>query len=78
MVRSKKQEIDEFSSTIESLRKRKNISYMDAIVDYCQTSGLEVEIAAKLINSNLKGRIKQEAEELHFLPKTKKRSKLPI
>lgn len=72
-----KDEITTFSLAIETLARDKNTSYMDAIVLYCEKTGLEVEVAAKLVSGALKSKLKIEAEELHFLPKSKSR-KLPI
>lgn len=72
-----KDEITTFSLTIEKLAKEKNTSYMDAIILYCEQTGFEIEVAAKLISGALKSKIKMEAEELHFLPKSNT-AKLPI
>lgn len=72
-----KDEILTFSLTIEKLAKEKNTSYMDAIILYCEQTGFEIEMAAKLISGALKSKIKIEAEELHFLPKSNT-AKLPI
>jgi hypothetical protein len=72
-----KDEITTFSLTIEKLAKEKNTSYMDAIILYCEQTGFEVEVAAKLISGALKSKIKMEAEELHFLPKSNT-ARLPI
>ena len=51
--------------------------YMDAIIQYCSDTGLEIEIAAKLISGALKSKIKVEAEDLNFLPKSNT-TKLPL
>ena len=64
-----------FSVIIEPIVCDKRISYMDAIVHYCENNELEVESAAKLINTIIKSKIECEAQELNFLPKT---SKLPL
>ena len=64
-----------FSVIIETIVCDKNISYMDAIVHYCENNELELESAAKLINSIIKSKIEAEARELNFLPKA---SKLPL
>ena len=64
-----------FSVIIEKLVCEKNISYMDAIVHYCENNELEIESAAKLINSIIKSKIEAEARNLNFLPKV---SKLPL
>jgi hypothetical protein len=72
-----KEEITDFSMKIEELVWMKDISYMDAVVLYCEETGFEVEIAAKLISGALKSKIKLEAESLNFLPKSNT-AKLPI
>jgi hypothetical protein len=77
MIMANKDEIHTFSLSIESLVKEKSIPYMDAIILYCEKTGLEIEIASKLISGALKAKIKIEAEELNFLPKSKT-TKLPI
>ena len=64
-----------FSIIIEELVHDKRLSYMEAIVYYCDNNELEVETAAKLINPVIKSKIEVEAQELNFLPKT---SKLPL
>lgn len=70
-------EVNNFSISIESLVQKKNIPYMDAILIHCEESGLEVELAAKLISSSLKAKLQIEAEDLNFLPKSNT-SKLPF
>lgn len=72
-----KEEITTFSLTIESLVKKKSMSYMDAIIQYCESTGLEVELASKLVSGALKAKIKIEAEELNFLAKSNT-NKLPV
>jgi hypothetical protein len=72
-----KDEIQTFSLSIESLVKEKSIPYMDAVILQCEKTGLEIEIASKLISGALKAKIKIEAEALNFLPKSRT-EKLPI
>jgi hypothetical protein len=72
-----KDEITTFSLAIETLAQETKTSYMDAIILYCERTGFELEIAAKLISGALKSKIKMEAEELHFLPKSNT-AKLPL
>ena len=72
-----KDEITTFSLTIETLARETKTSYMDAVILYCERTGFELEIAAKLISGALKSKIKMEAEELHFLPKSNT-AKLPL
>lgn len=72
-----KEEITEFSLKIEEIVWMKDISYMEAIVEYCEETGFEIELAAKLISGVLKSKIKIEAEDLHYLPKSNT-AKLPL
>jgi len=74
---SNKIEISTFSIKIETLVKEKNLSYMDAIVYYCEKFDYEIEIAAKLLSGSIRSKIKLEAEELNFLPKSNT-FKLPL
>ena len=68
-------EIKEFSVMIEQMATNQKVGLMDAICHHCKESGLEVEVAATLISSALKAKIKEEAQELNLI---KKSSKLPI
>jgi len=70
-----KNEISEFSMMIEELAIKLRCNRMDAILQHCKTSGLEVEVASTLISSALKAKIREEAQELNLI---KKSSKLPI
>jgi hypothetical protein len=58
--------------SIDSIVINHKISYIDAVVYYCEKNNLEIEAFAKLIKSNemLKAKIQTEAESLNFLPKS--------
>jgi hypothetical protein len=66
-----------FLKDIEVLVSEKKMEYIDAVVYYCEKNNMEIETAAQLIKQNqrFKSKIRNEAEDLHYLPKT---SKLPI
>ena len=68
-------EIKKFSMMIEELAVEQKLGLMDTICHHCKESGLEVEVAATLISSALKAKIKEEAQNLNLI---KKSSKLPI
>jgi hypothetical protein len=68
-------EIKDFSMLVENLASDEGIGLMDAICYHCELTGLEIEVAATLISSALKAKIKEEAQENNML---KKSSKLPI
>ena len=65
-----------FSLIIEEIVLDKKLSYMDAIVDYCENNEMEIESAAKLVNTKIKESIKLEASDLNLLKE--KVVKLPI
>ena len=70
---------NKFSMTIENIVKDSNrtLSYIDAIVDFCESKDIEVDSVTKLIAPTLKERIKAEAIKLNFIKKTTK-AVLPI
>ena len=65
----------EFYTKIVKLVQDTKLSYMDAILHYCDQNNMEPETAAQLVNTKLKAQIREEAEVLNFLPKT---AKLPL
>ena len=68
-------EVKEFSMLIEQMSIDKRLGLMDAICHYCKETGLEIEVAATLVSSALKAKLKEEAQDLNLL---KKSSRLPI
>lgn len=71
-----KDEMKKFAFAIDSIVANTDYTYLEAIIDYCSKIGMEVEIAASLINSDLKSKIEAQAMELNLLKV--KNSKLPI
>lgn len=66
-----------FSTAIEDLVEEKDISYIDAVVLYCEENEFEIEVAAKLLSQTILSNIQTEAEDLHYVPKSNT-AKLPI
>ena len=64
-----------FSMEIERLAIDKNISHMDAVLDYCQRNELEPDTVGNLISKSLKEKIEANARELNFLPR---QAQLPV
>tara|TARA_B100000287_G_C20605718_1_gene769983 strand:+ start:978 stop:1190 length:213 start_codon:yes stop_codon:yes gene_type:complete len=65
-----------FYSEIEKIKRQKrDMSYMDAVVWYCQENDIEIESVGKFISKTLKEKIELEARDLNYLPKV---GKLPI
>ena len=64
-----------FMENIESLVQKTKMSYIDAVMYYCEENKLEPETAGKMIGGKLKQNIQDEAEDLHLIERT---SKLPL
>ena len=71
-----KDEMAKFAKSIEEYVANTKYNYIDAIVEYCKTTGLEIEVAATLINSNLKSKIENVALDNNMLKE--KGARLPI
>jgi hypothetical protein len=64
-----------FSMEIERLAIDKNISHMDAVLDYCRRQDIEPDTVSRLISKSLKEKIEANARDLNFLPR---QAQLPI
>ena len=71
-----KDEMAKFAKSIEEFAANTKYNYIEAIVEYCKTTGLEIEVAATLINSNLKAKIENVALDNNMLKE--KGARLPI
>jgi hypothetical protein len=68
----------EFSLIIEKVVKDKRpITYMDAIIWYCEENNIEIETTSRLISKSLKEKIQVEAMNANML-KMEKGGKLPV
>ena len=68
-------EMMKFAKAIEDMMRKHRCNHIDAIVEYCKETGLEIEVAASLVNSNLKSKIESDAQEMRMMPAV---SKLPM
>ena len=67
-----------FTQEIENVvTNNSNMSYIDAVVYFCEKNSIDVESVSKLISKPLKEKLKYEAMELNFLKKSS-RAKLPL
>ena len=67
----------EFSLKIENVVKEKKITYMDAVVWYCEQNDIDTGTVSNLISKSLKEKIKLEATNLKML-KFSKCGQLPV
>jgi hypothetical protein len=65
-----------FARAIDGLVANTDYNYIEAIVEYCKQTGLEIEVAATLVNANLKSKLTADAMDLNLLKE--KGSRLPI
>ena len=65
-----------FAKAIEALVANNDFNYIEAIVEYCNETGLEIEVAASLVNQNLKAKLQNDAVENKMIKE--KGNKLPI
>lgn len=61
-----------FAQEIEKLVMMEEISYIDAVIAFCEMNKIDLESVPKLLSKPLKEKIKYEAIELNFLKKTSK------
>ena len=66
---------EQYNIEIEEIVERTSMSYLDAMLYHADENNHETETVAGLINVKTKNKLREEAEILHFMPKT---SKLPI
>ena len=76
LIMPTKDEMAKFAKAIEALVANTDYNYIEAIVEHCKATGLEIEVAASLINSNLKSKIEANAMDNNMLKD--KGSRLPI
>ena len=67
---------NKFALLIEDIVKTKRISYIDAVVLYCEKHNIDPSTTKSMINKNLKEKIAFEAQGLNMLKE--KTAKLPI
>jgi hypothetical protein len=71
-----KDEMVKFARAIDGMVANTDLNYIEAIVEYCKNTGLEIEVAASLVNSNLKSKLANDALDLNLLKE--KGNRLPI
>jgi len=69
--------LKDFQRAVDQVAFEKRVDFMEAVLIYCEQTGMEVEVAGSLIKSSakMKARVQDEAEALNYFPKT---TKLPI
>ena len=71
-----KDEMLKFAKAIDALVANTDYNYIEAIIEYCKSTGLEIEVAATLCNSNLKSKLENDAMDNNMLKV--KSARLPL
>lgn len=66
---------NEFSIYIDEMVVKFKITYMEAIINYCNEMDIDVESIGNLVNSKLREKIQVEAEQANLM---KPRGHLPV
>ena len=66
-IKASKEEIMTFSKEIERIVSETDYNHIEAIVEYCNRTGLEVEVASSLISPTLKSKIHYDAQANNML-----------
>jgi len=71
-----KDEMAKFAKAIDVLVAKTDYNHIEAIVEYCKETDLEIEVAATLVNANLKSKLTADAMDNNMLKE--KSSRLPL
>ena len=66
-MKPKIEEKEKFSRLIIDLVQKDGIGYIDAMTEYCQNVGLEIDVAAKLATPFLISKISEEARRNNMI-----------
>ena len=69
-------EMTKFAMEIDNLVNKTGYNYLEAVVEYCKLTNLEIEVAASLISLSLKSKIESDAIQRNLLKD--KGARLPI
>jgi len=59
-----------FGLIIEGIVREKKITYLDAVIKYCDENEIDTATVGPLINKSLKEKIQIEAEKLNLIEKS--------
>ena len=66
---------EQLAHVIERIVVNKQMSYLDAVLHFCERRNIEPEMIARLLRDKIKSELSQEAQGLHFIPRT---NRLPL
>lgn len=63
------EDASQFSKYVEASAERRKITYLEAMIDYCESKQIEPQTLAKSLTPELKKKIQREGEGLNILRK---------
>ena len=69
ITKPKLEEMEKFSNNILQIVERDKLEYIEAITEYSESIGLEIDVAASLITPFLKDKISEEARRNNLIEK---------
>lgn len=61
---------NEFSMHIEKLAIDREISFVEAILEFCEEHSIEPKDVSNMINQSLRNKLELNFQDLNYLPKT--------
>ena len=72
MIFLDKETQESFCKKVQNYVEKWNTSYLNAITTLCEDSGIDPENVAKFLSKPIIEKLKEEAKDLNFLPKSQK------
>lgn len=63
---------------IEELVQQNDITYLEAVCEFCKSKGIDIDDIPKFLNAAIKTKIEVEAVNLNFFKTKKPKKKLPL
>lgn len=63
---------ESFQNKIYVLKQKTNQTLLETIIQFCDERTIEYETVAPFVSGKLKYELREEFEQLHYLPKTRK------
>lgn len=67
MIKSLEENRKEFSLAIEERVTKYKMTYMEAILDICEDTGMEMSTVKRIMSDNIKSNLLEEAQRLNFI-----------
>ena len=58
---------EEFEKYVTDVAMRSNITYLDAVLEFCERNSVDISACPNLISKKLKNKMKAEAERLRLI-----------